>query len=230
MCLRTSYFYIRDYMSLHLLDEKLWFPPLHDALPDGLLAVGGDLSVERLLLAYKRGIFPWFENDEIPMWWSPNPRFVLFPQKLHISHSMRPFLNSNTLRITTNRCFKEVISACESVKRPGQEGTWITEEVKKAYTELHKLGHAESIECWHEGKLVGGLYGLRIGKVFFGESMFSQMKNASKFAFIKYVQDYLIAKYDIQIIDCQVYSAYLESLGAEMINREAFVEYLRKYL
>jgi leucyl/phenylalanyl-tRNA--protein transferase len=213
-------------MSIFTLDKELIFPPVHLAQPDGLLAIGGDLSVERLLLAYKKGIFPWYEGA-IPLWWCPNPRFVLLPGKLKISKSMYQLLKKNTFDYTVNRNFEMVITACGNTYRKDQESTWITPAVKEAYIQLHQQGYAHSAEAWLNGKLVGGLYGIRMGKVFFGESMFSHENNASKFAFIKYVQQ-LIAE-DVQLIDCQVYTSHLESLGAEMIPRETFIQLIQQY-
>ncbi len=213
--------------SLHVLDNKLWFPHTDDALDDGLLAAGGDLSEQRLLLAYQKGIFPWYQ-DEIPLWWCPDPRFVLFPSRLKVSKSMQVLLKRDTFKFTTNKAFEQVIDGCANINRAGQEGTWITAEVKSAYINLHKKGHAVSAEAWKDDKLAGGLYGLRMGKVFFGESMFSNESNASKFAFVKMVEQ-LVAE-GVQLIDCQVYTTHLETLGAEMISRRNFLSYLDKYL
>lgn len=211
-------------MQLHILSDKLWFPPVDEALSDGLLAIGGDLSVERLLLAYRQGIFPWFE-DEVPLWWSPDPRFVLFVEKIIISKSMRSVIKKNTFRFEINDNFESVITQCQQVKRRGQQGTWITPEVKSAYINLHKEGYAISAEAYTtDGQLVGGLYGVLLGKIFFGESMFSTKSNASKFAFINLVE--ILKKQGIRLIDCQVYSAHLESLGAEMISRQTFRHFL----
>ena len=214
-------------MSLHILDNIIWFPPVEEAIEDGLLAMGGDLSTERLLFAYQKGIFPWFEGS-VPLWWCPDPRFVLFPESLQISKSMRRLLKKNQFIFTVNKAFPAVIHHCKIVKRNDQYGTWITDEVEQAYNELHKLGYAHSAETWLDGKLVGGLYGIRLGKIFFGESMFSLINNASKFAFISYVQ-HLISE-DIKIIDCQVYTEHLETLGAEMIERSRFISLLEKYI
>jgi leucyl/phenylalanyl-tRNA--protein transferase len=175
-------------MPIYVLDSKLWFPPVTDADSEGLLAMGGDLSVNRLLIAYKNGIFPWFDAD-IPLWWSPDPRFVLFPSDLQISKSMQSLIKKRSFQYTTNRAFRDVIAQCKSVKRREQDGTWITDVVEQAYIELHELGFAHSAEVWNDGKLVGGLYGIKMGKVFFGESMFSLMNNASKYAFISYVEE-----------------------------------------
>lgn len=211
-------------MPLYVLDKNLWFPPVDQALPDGLLAIGGDLSVSRLLLAYKKGIFPWFDGD-IPMWWSPDPRFVLFPDELKVSKSMKVLLKRNTFEFTIDKAFKQVIRACKEKEREGQDGTWITDDVEAAYNELHKLGYAHSAEVWQNNELVGGLYGIRMGNAFFGESMFSHVSNSSKYAFIKYVD--LLKQERVQIIDCQVYTEHLESLGARMIDREEFLQYLQ---
>lgn len=214
-------------MPLPILDKNLVFPPVTQAEPDGLLAIGGDLSPERLLLAYRSGIFPWYEGEHI-LWWCPDPRFVLFPSTLKISKSIKPLLNRNEFLFTTNKAFKEVIHQCKQTKRPGQEGTWITDEVEKAFCKLHKLGYAHSAEVWKEAELVGGLYGIKLGKVFFGESMFSSVSNASRYAFIKYVQQ--LKEEGIELIDCQVYTEYLESLGARMIERNEFIQQLDKLI
>jgi leucyl/phenylalanyl-tRNA---protein transferase len=211
-------------MSLFVLDKKLIFPPVHFAEPDGLLAIGGDLSPERLQIAYRNGIFPWYEGEHI-LWWCPDPRFVLFPDELKISKSMKPLLNKNVFEFTTNKAFKQVIHYCKETKRPGQQGTWITDEVEKAFCKMHEYGFAHSAEAWNNDKLVGGLYGIKMDKVFFGESMFSNESNASRFAFIKYVQQ--LKEEEIELIDCQVYTEYLESLGARMVERTWFVEKLK---
>jgi leucyl/phenylalanyl-tRNA--protein transferase len=210
-------------MPLFVLEKELFFPPVHLSEPDGLLAMGGDLSPERLLLAYRNGIFPWYEGEPI-LWWCPDPRFVLFPDNLKISRSMQTLFKKNYFEFSTNTAFKEVIHNCKQTKRPGQSGTWITNEVEKAYINMHRLGYAHSAEAWKDGILVGGLYGIKLGKVFFGESMFSGESNASKFAFIKYVQQ--LKQEGIELIDCQVYTGHLESLGARMITRENFVSRL----
>ena len=171
-------------MSLFVLDNDISFPPVHLAEQDGLLAIGGDLSIERLLTAYRKGIFPWYEGDHI-LWWCPDPRFILLPREMHVSKSMKSLLKKNDFVFTINNAFKEVIRHCKKIRRQDQDGTWITDEVEKAYIRLHELGYAHSAEAWKEGKLAGGLYGIRMGKVFFGESMFSTESNTSKFAFIK---------------------------------------------
>ena len=208
-------------MPLFSINKELVFPPVVLAEPDGLLAVGGDLSTERLLLAYRSGIFPWYEGDHI-LWWCPDPRFVLFPQELVVSKSMRSVIKKNTFSFTINQVFAEVINNCKRIARKDQDSTWITDEVKNAYIELHKKGFAHSAEAWQDGKLVGGLYGVRLGNGFFGESMFSHVSNASKFAFISYIEQ-LISE-GVQLIDCQVYTEHLESLGARMISRKRFME------
>lgn len=211
-------------MPLHVLNEKLWFPPVDEALPDGFLAIGGDLSAKRLLLAYRKGIFPWFQGD-IPLWWSPHPRFVLFPGELKISKSMKALLKRGTFSFTTNKAFAEVIKACKKTERSAQDGTWITDDVEAAYNQLHKMGYAHSAEVWLDNKLAGGLYGVRMGNFFFGESMFSHVSNASKYAFIKYVE--LLKSEGIVLIDCQVYTEHLQSLGARMIDRKEFLLHLK---
>jgi leucyl/phenylalanyl-tRNA--protein transferase len=211
-------------MPLFFINKELVFPPVDLAEPDGLLAAGGDLSTERLLLAYRSGIFPWYEGDHI-LWWSPDPRFVLFPNELIVSKSMRAIIKKKTFSFTTNQAFTDVITNCKHIARKYQNGTWITDEVKNAYVELHKKGIAHSAETWQDGKLVGGLYGVRLGHVFFGESMFSHVSNASKFAFITYVQELL--KEGVKLIDCQVYTEHLESLGARMISRKRFLELIK---
>ncbi len=211
-------------MPLYVLDNNLWFPPVNEALNDGLLAIGGDLSVERLLLAYQKGIFPWFDGD-VPMWWSPDPRFVLFPDELKVSKSMKVLLKRQAFEFTTNKTFPRVIRACKEKEREGQDGSWITDDVEAAYLELHRQGYASSAEVWVDNELVGGLYGVRLNNVFFGESMFSHVSNASKYAFIKYVHQ--LKQEGVQLIDCQVYTEHLESLGARMIKRQEFTHELK---
>lgn len=214
-------------MPLFALDKQLVFPPVHLSEPDGLLAVGGDLSTDRLLLAYRKGIFPWYEGEHI-LWWCPDPRFVLFPDELKVSKSMKSLFRRNAFEFTINKAFIEVINNCKTVPRKEQDGTWISDDVKRAYTLLHQLGYAHSAEVWHNGELAGGLYGIRMGKVFFGESMFSKMSNASKYAFISYVQH--LKHEGVQLIDCQVYTEHLESLGARMIDRKRFITLLHECL
>jgi leucyl/phenylalanyl-tRNA---protein transferase len=214
-------------MSLYALDNRLWFPPVDAAQEDGLLAIGGDLSVQRLLMAYERGIFPWYEGD-VPVWWCPDPRFVLYPNELKISKSMKQLLNRNAFIFTVNHAFSDVINNCKKINRPGQDGTWITNEVVASYKKMHAYGYAHSAETWLNGELVGGLYGIRLGKVFFGESMFSLVSNASKYAFISYVNQLKIE--GVQLVDCQVYTEHLESLGAKMIPRNEFTGLLHKHI
>jgi leucyl/phenylalanyl-tRNA--protein transferase len=207
-------------MALFALGKELVFPPVKLSGPDGMLAIGGDLSIERLLLAYRSGIFPWFEGDT-PLWWCPDPRFVLFPKELKVSKSMKQVIHRQTFRFTIDKVFEEVIENCKTSSRKDQQGTWITSEVKTAYIKLHHAGYAHSAEAWLNDELVGGCYGIRMGNVFFGESMFSKTANASKYAFINYVQQ--LQEENVHLIDCQVYTAHLESLGARMIPREKFI-------
>jgi leucyl/phenylalanyl-tRNA---protein transferase len=209
---------------MFLLTKELFFPPVDMADEDGLLAIGGDLSTERLLLAYRSGIFPWYNEDEPICWWSPNPRFVLYPSELKVSSSMKTVLQNGKYRFTTNRAFEQVIKNCKTVSRHNQDGTWISLAMQKAYTTLHELGYAHSAETWHDGELIGGLYGIRLGTLFFGESMFSLKPNASKFAFINYIKQ--LQKENVQLIDCQLHTNHLDSLGARMIPRELFIEIL----
>ncbi len=210
---------------LFFLNDRLEFPPLETANEDGLLAVGGDLSPERLLLAYKKGIFPWFNEDALILWWSPDPRMVLYPQKLKVSKSMRKVLKSNQFKVTQNTCFRAVIEQCAQLVRKGQEGTWITPKMIDAYCTLHEKGFAKSYEVWQKDKLVGGLYGIDLGHVFCGESMFSLVSNASKVAFVNLVEEF--KDQGGKLIDCQVYTEHLESLGAEEMGRKAFEEVLQ---
>lgn len=207
------------------LSKELYFPPVSEANYDGILAIGGDLSSERLLLAYKNGIFPWFEDGEPIFWWSPNPRMVLFFDELVVSKSMRNILNRNIFKITFNQNFKEVILNCQKIKRNGQNGTWITNEMTEAYCKLNELGIAKSVEVWQNDELVGGLYGIDLGHIFCGESMFSKVSNASKVAFIALVNQLKAANY--KLLDCQVYNEHLESLGCREIPREDFMELLK---
>jgi leucyl/phenylalanyl-tRNA--protein transferase len=210
---------------LHWLDDSFEFPDPSTALktPNGLLAVGGDLEPMRLLQAYQRGIFPWFDDDQPPLWWTPDPRMVLFPSELHISNSLRKMLRNSTWVMSSDRAFAEVLVAC-AAPRKGSRGTWITREMQRAYLELYDLGFAHSIEVWDAGSLIGGLYGLAIGKVFFGESMFSRKSNASKVAFAHAVKT--LAESGTELIDCQVANPHLESLGARTIPRTDFMRYL----
>jgi leucyl/phenylalanyl-tRNA--protein transferase len=209
---------------MYILPKELFFPPVSNANLDGILAIGGDLSPERLLLAYKSGIFPWFEEDEPIIWWSPNPRMVLFLDELVVSRSMRNILNRNIFTVTFNQNFKDVISNCQQVKRNGQNGTWITNDMIEAYCKLNEIGIAKSVEVWQNDELVGGLYGIDLGHIFCGESMFSKVSNASKVAFITLVNQLKEKKY--KLLDCQVYNEHLESLGCREIDRTDFMELL----
>lgn len=195
--------------------------------PDGLLAAGGNLKPDTLLQAYKRGIFPWYSQSQPILWWSPNPRCVIYPEKLHISHSLRRTLNKAPYTIRENTAFKQVMLECalpRKITNSELPGTWITVEMTDAYCKLHEMGHAHSIECWHDNNLVGGIYGLQIGQVFFGESMFSRMKDASKVAMV-----HLCRNRKIKLIDAQVHSEHLESLGAECIDRDDYIQQLNTY-
>ncbi len=211
---------------MYWLQEELIFPHASLSNEDGLLAVGGDLSPERILLAYKNGIFPWFNPGELFLWWSPNPRFVLFPENLKVSKSMRPYFNQKKFTVKYDTCFEQVISHCSQSKRKGQNGTWITDEMIEAYIRLHKMGWAHSVEVYSEDELVGGLYGIAMGKVFFGESMFANATNASKFGFISLVRQ--LTKRGYTLIDCQQETPHLASLGAEAIPREIFLNLMDK--
>jgi leucyl/phenylalanyl-tRNA--protein transferase len=209
-------------------DPQLRFPDVSLALrdPDGLLAMGGDLSVERLLLAYRSGIFPWFGPRQPVMWWSPDPRLVLFPEALRISRSLARVLRRDCFKVTLDTAFQTVIEQC-AVRRPGQAGTWITTEMRTAYLQLHAAGHAHSVECWQGDMLVGGLYGVAIGRIFFGESMFTRVNDASKVAFVRLVRQ--LQDWDFPLVDCQVHTRHLESLGATGIPRDEFVQWLDEY-
>jgi leucyl/phenylalanyl-tRNA--protein transferase len=214
-------------MPLFALNHEMIFPPVRLAEPDGLLAIGGDLSTDRLMLAYRNGIFPWYDGPHI-LWWSPDPRFVLFPEELRESKSMRQLIKKNHFEFKVDTAFREVIANCKTISRKDQESTWITDEVKEAYSRLHEAGYAHSAEVWLNGELAGGLYGVRIGRAFFGESMFSKVSNASKYAFIRYVQQ--LESEGTRLIDCQVYTEHLESLGARMIPREDFISIIRSLI
>lgn len=206
------------------LSDNIWFPPVSSASIDGMIAIGGDLSVERLLLAYRSGIFPWYNEGEPIVWYSPDPRMVLFPEKLKVSKSMRQLINKKIFKVTFNTHFNEVIANCKIMNRNDQLGTWITDEMQKAYTKLHEFGVAKSVEVWLDDKLVGGLYGIDLGTIFCGESMFSHVSNASKIAFIYLVEKLKSENYSL--IDCQMYTSHLESLGAQEIPRSDFLKYL----
>ncbi|TYB78998.1 leucyl/phenylalanyl-tRNA--protein transferase [Bizionia myxarmorum] len=207
---------------MQFLNEDLWFPEVSQADEDGFLAMGGDLSVARLLLAYKSGIFPWFEAGQSILWWSPDPRFVLFPENLKVSKSMKQVLRNADFTVSIDQDFNQVITECSNAKRNGQAGTWITDSMIAAYNDLHEASYAKSVEVWQNEELVGGFYGVDIGNgVFCGESMFAKVSNASKVAFITFIQNT-----NYKLIDCQVYTNHLERLGAEDISREEFLSYL----
>lgn len=210
-------------------DRSYAFPPVEYALrePDGLLAVGGDLAPERILNAYRHGIFPWFSPGQPILWWSPDPRAVLFPEKLKVSRSLRKTINHHTYRVTFDTAFAQVIRACAETPRRGQDGTWISEEMQQAYIRLHELGYAHSAESWLGDELVGGLYGMRLGRIFFGESMFSRRSDASKVPFVHLVRK--LQDDGVVLIDCQVTTEHLLSLGAEEIPRKRFIVLLDRY-
>ncbi len=210
-------------------DPHYEFPNPENALadPDGLLAVGGDLSPERIISAYLRGIFPWYSYGQPILWWSPNPRAVLFPEKLHISKSLKKIIRKKRFTTTMDQAFHQVIYSCAQTPRKDQDGTWITDDMQQAYLHLHQLGIAHSVECWLGDELVGGLYGLALGKVFFGESMFSHQSNASKVAFIHLLDE--LTKSGYALIDCQVTTDHLLSLGAEEIPRKQFLTLVKQY-
>ncbi len=212
---------------MFLLDKnKILFPDPEVYDPkSGLIAVGGDLSEERILLAYQVGIFPWFNPGEEILWWCPDPRFVLFPENLKISKSMRKILQKNVFRFTENQAFESVIENCEKIKRKDQDGTWLSEDLKTVFISLHKKGIAKSVEVWQNDELVGGFYGLQFGKVFCGESMFSKVSNASKAGFINFIE-----KNNFEMIDCQVHTNHLESLGATMVPKKEYLKILKRNL
>ena len=210
---------------MYFLTKELYFPPIEMASPEGIVAVGGDLSPERLLLAYKSGIFPWFEDDEPILWWSPPERMVLFFEDLKISKSMRNIINQRKFKVTFNTAFRDVILNCKKISRKDQPGTWITDNMVEAYCKLHELGVAKSVEVWQNDELVGGLYGVDLGHVFCGESMFSKVSNVSKLAFIALAKQLELANY--HLLDCQVYNDHLASLGCVEIDREDFMMVLK---
>jgi len=212
---------------LQELSKSIWFPNHDESNKDGLIAVGGDLSVERLMHAYHLGIFPWFNEGQPLFWWSPDPRMILLPESFKVSKSLKKTILSNKYKITLNTSFEEVINCCSKIKRKGQQGTWITNNMITAYLQLHKKGHAQSVEVWSDNQLVGGLYGidLKEKKIFCGESMFSKKNNASKIAFYYLVKKLKTENY--RLIDCQMYTSHLESLGAQEIPRHEFLKYLK---
>ena len=215
-------------MPVYLLSDNLIFPSPQLAPQEGLLAVGGDLSQERLLLAYRMGIFPWYSKDEPIMWWSPDPRLVLYPSELKVSKSLKKTIKKRLFQVTVDQAFESVIKACAQARTRMQEGTWIVNDMIAAYCNLHESGLAHSVETWQAGKLTGGLYGVSLGKCFFGESMFSRTSNASKVAFVALVE--LLKTLNFNLIDCQVTTAHLLSFGAREIPRTRFLKELEKSL
>ncbi len=210
-----------------IFNDDISFPPVSTASPEGIVAIGGNLQPSTLLQAYRKGIFPWFNEGEPIIWWCPDPRCVLFPADLKISKSMQTVCRKDTFRFSADTAFEKVIDSCKEINTQKHGSTWISKDITKAYNTLHRLGKAHSAEAWLGDELVGGLYGIRIGKVFFGESMFSKVTNASKFAFIKMVQQ--LSLDDVELIDCQQHTSHLQSLGATMISRYAFIELLDTY-
>jgi leucyl/phenylalanyl-tRNA--protein transferase len=215
-------------MPIFVLSEQIVFPAPHFATPEGLLAVGGDLSRQRLLLAYSQGIFPWFSAGEPILWWSPDPRLVLYPSEFKVSKSLQKIIKQKRFQITADTAFSKVIKACASVKRKNNEGTWIVDEMIEAYSLLHEAGFAHSIEAWYKGKLAGGLYGVSLGRCFFGESMFTRVSNASKAAFARLVEH--LERFSFDLIDCQLPTQHLINFGAREIPRDLFLEQLEDSL
>ncbi|HWR94611.1 MAG TPA: leucyl/phenylalanyl-tRNA--protein transferase [Flavobacterium sp.] len=210
---------------MYLLTQELFFPPVETTSVHGILAIGGDLSTERLLLAYQNGIFPWYNQGDPITWWAPKKRMVLFLEDLMISKSMQKIITKNVFQVTFNQNFREVILNCSNIKRDGQSGTWITNEMIESYCKLHELGIAKSVEVWQNKELVGGLYGVDLGHVFCGESMFSKVSNASKMAFIALVNK--LKKENYKLLDCQVHNSHLESLGCKEIDRDIFMKIVK---
>ncbi|WP_293891176.1 leucyl/phenylalanyl-tRNA--protein transferase [Flavobacterium sp.] len=210
---------------MYFLTKELYFPPVDEASIEGVLAIGGDLSIERLLLAYRSGIFPWFNEDEPILWWSPSERMVVVPSIYKVSKSIRNLLNQNKFQITFNQNFREVITNCQQVERKEQDGTWITEDIIESYTKLHEMGIAKSVEVWQNDEIVGGLYGVDLGHIFCGESMFSKLPNASKVAFVTLVN--YLKENNYKLLDCQVHNDHLEKLGAFEVSRETFMKVLK---
>jgi len=211
-------------MPVNISRQSNDFPDLEEADESGLLAIGGDLSIDRLKMAYSKGIFPWYEDGMPILWWSPDPRMVLFPKKMIISHSLKQSIKRQQFTVTIDTVFEKVIKNCSRTPRKGENGTWITREMKNAYIRLHEAGYAHSAEAWLDGELVGGLYGVALGKAFFGESMFHHVTNASKVAFYHLVEK--LSSWNFDIIDAQVYTNHLESLGGEMIPRSQYIQIL----
>jgi leucyl/phenylalanyl-tRNA--protein transferase len=208
-------------MPIYVLTDDIIFPPVHLATPEGLLAVGGDLSPQRLLLAYKNGIFPWYSDDDPILWWSPDPRLVLYPSELKISRSLKKTIRKSQYKVTMDAHFQQVVESCAQTRSKNRQGTWITSDMAQAYTRLHRIGYAHSVETWYRDEIVGGLYGVSLGRCFFGESMFSTMADASKVALVT-LRDYL-QKREFDLIDCQLPTDHLIRLGARKITRNAFI-------
>ena len=215
-------------MPVFLLSDKIDFPPPHLAPKDGLLAVGGDLSQKRLLLAYSMGIFPWFSDNEPIIWWSPDPRLVLYPRDLRVSRTLKKIIKKNMFHITMDSAFDQVINQCAQTRLQNNEGTWLVKDMIDAYCKLHESGFAHSVEVWYNNKLAGGLYGVSLGRCFFGESMFTRVSNASNVALFKLVE--YLKKFSFDMIDCQVSTEHLKRFGASEISRSRFLEQLRKSL
>lgn len=215
-------------MPVFLLSENVAFPPAHFATAEGLLAVGGDLSQERLLSAYRKGIFPWYADNEPILWWSPDPRLILYPDELHVSRTLNKVLRKNMFTVTVDSAFEDVITACAKTRTQNEEGTWIVDDIQAAYCQLHGAGYAHSVETWLNGHLVGGLYGVSLGRCFFGESMFSNASNASSVALVALARHLMTLSFDF--IDCQVTTAHLMRFGAREIPRSQFLKELRKAL
>ena len=213
-------------MPIYLLNKSPQMPDPSHADAEGLVAIGGDLDYKRLINAYKSGIFPWYEEGSEILWWSPDPRLVLFPEELKVSKSMRSLIRKKHFNVTYNQRFAEVIANCKNIERNDLGGTWITDEMEIAYINLHKLGYAHSVEVWHEKELVGGLYGIKLENIYFGESMYSKVSNASKIGFIHLVKD--LSEKGVEMIDCQIKTDHLVSLGAREINRQEFLNILKK--
>ena len=209
----------------YLLDDHISFPHPNAVKPSGILAISGDLSVERLLLAYNFGIFPWYNESEPIIWWCPKPRFIIFPDQVKVAKSIHSYFNKNKFQVTYNKHFEDIIRHCQYSPRNGQDGTWINDDIVNAYINLHTMGYATSVEVWEENELIGGLYGVNLGKVFFGESMFSLKSNASRFGFISLARK--LASEGYYIIDCQQPNPYLESLGGQFISGVDFQDILR---
>ena len=210
--------------KMYFLSKELYFPPVEEASYEGILAIGGDLSIERLLLAYRNGIFPWFNEEEPILWWSPPERMVVAPSIYKVSKSIRNLLNQNKFTVTFNQNFHEVILGCQQVERPGQDGTWLSDDFIASYTQLYEMGIAQSVEVWQNNELVGGLYGVDLGHVFCGESMFSKVPNASKIAFVTLIKH--LKEKNYKLLDCQVHNDHLEKLGAFEISRATFMKVL----